>query len=180
MIKFSILFFWLFLSFDTFAQQDYLVTEKNDTLYGFVSKNFAWFGNKITVRTKQGKMKFHYNDIKAYQQRGKKYMKAKQLNRKGKELNWHCLVVTEGKLTLLAETVQDGPAHFLYYEGVFYEIVRRYFPSEIWEKLTQCKLFAEKFADSYKATGGKLIALPRDLKKWAGMVAYYNEHCMLR
>ncbi len=167
----------LLFSLTAVAQKDYIVTEKNDTIYGTVRHNFALFGNKITVRTEDGKMQFHYRQIKAYQQLGKKYVKVKEIGKNGRERTWHCRVVVEGKLGLVEEITQEGAAHFLYYEGNYHYIQRKYFPTEIWEKLMQCQSFADAYADHHKEKGSKVIILPRHLKEWVKIVRFYNQHC---
>lgn len=177
-IIFTNLFFLLTLPL--LAQNsDYIITEEGDTLYGKVRRSvlFQFGGRTLKISDGSGIQKFRYSEYKAYQKNGTKYMKVLLYSNKGKELRWFCPVVLEGRLSLLRERSAESPSYFLYYDGVFYMITRRYFPNEVWQKLIQCPAFADKYKNYHKETGGKTILYPRDPKIWYEIVEYYNRYC---
>lgn len=158
-------------------QQDYVITQQNDTIYGKVRHNIYPLSNTISITASKGKQKFRMREYKAYQQKGKKFMKVRHLSSKGKEWFRHCRVVTEGKLALLRETAFEAPDYFLHYKGEFYMLIRRYFPNELWKELIKCPAFASKYKDFHRETGGKMIIFQRDPNIWQEMVNYYNQNC---
>lgn len=180
MIKKSVIIFMaLLLPFLGFAQDDYVINNVGDTIYGKIRNGVFPFRAKstLTVSTDRGNQKFRIRDYKAYRKNGKKVMRIVLHSKKGKELVWRGYVIAEGRLTLLKERSVEAESYFLYYNGKFDMIMRRYFPNEVWQELLRCPVFAERYQDYHEETGGRMIVFQRDPAIWLEMAEYYNQNC---
>jgi len=156
------------------AQEDYVTTAQNDTLYGKVRHRF--FSRTIKITTDEGKKKFSFQEYSSYSRKGRKYMHVRHFTDKGKELVTFGLVILDGSLRLL-RSLEEDPDYFLHHNGKFYLLNRRHFPNELWKELLQCAAFAEKYSQQHQETGGSMIRFPRDQRSWLEMTTYYNQHC---
>lgn len=163
---------------DALCQQDYIIVETNDTIKGSITQGFPFFSKKIKIRTKTGKEQFNYSQVREYRKKGVKFMKAKRMSLKGKPLTYHCKVLVDGTMRLLEETQQEGAEYFLYYHGEFLHINCKYFSDEIWDMLTQCPEFSEKYTDyriGIKAEDW--MVFPAQRRIWVEMIHYWNQQC---
>ena len=167
----------LITSIQVFAQNDYLVTKTQDTIYGKVRDNFRWFGNKIWVTNETGKQVFKYRDISAYSREGKRYEIIYYPTKRGRMLTYHCQVFSDGKLKFLVETNTDYDEQFLVYQGKTYRLETKYFPQDLWDQLIQCEAFKQKHGAYHKTSGGRWIWVTKQLNIWYNMVNDYNQFC---
>ena len=163
---------------DALCQQDYIILETNDTIYGSITQAFPFFSKKIKIRKDAGKQHFNYSQVSEYRKNGVKFMKAKRMSLKGKGLTYHCKVLVDGTIRLLEETQQEGAEYFIYYHGEFLQINCKYFSDEIWEMLTKCPEFSEKYADYRASIKAKdWMIFPAQRRIWVEMIQYWNQQC---
>ena len=74
LIKAFQLFFFFFISFSAFSQEDYVVTVKGDTVYGKVSAQYSGIAKRVRLTTKQKeKTFFPILEIKSFRLKGDIY-----------------------------------------------------------------------------------------------------------
>lgn len=174
MIRLASIIIVLLLPLMGTAQEDYVTTAQNDTLYGRIRHRL--FSRTIKITTDEGKKKFSFQEYSSYSRKGRKYMHVRHFTDKGKELATFGLVISDGSLRLLRSPEED-PDYFLHHNGKFYLLNRRYFANELWKELLQCAAFAEKYSQQHQETGGSMIRFPKDHRSWLEMTTCYNQYC---
>jgi hypothetical protein len=170
--------FFLFSSGFSFSQNDYVVMETGDTIYGNISSAFRGLSGKLRIKVDFRREAFRYRDVKEYQFNGRKYQKAIIQTPSGQDDVYLCSVVTDGKMRLLVHVTTDVPEHFVLYKGTFHHLTHRYFTPYLWEELASCPFFLAEYGE-YRSDvqNKKTMFFPKQTKIWTEMIKFYNSYC---
>jgi len=142
------MFVFCFLSLLTgvcFAQDNYLILHKGDTIYG---KRIVVGHKRTYIRTPEGKLKFPTPEVREYRTSRARYMVFKNpfVN-----TYYDYRVEVDGPVRLLrdrgADDVNVRCSDYVFIEGRFLPIIEAYMSDEIWDIMAQCEAYREKYED---------------------------------
>lgn len=168
------LLFIVLISFQAaLAQQDYLVLKNGDTLTGSVRcMNEKYLKYKIG----QERNKIPTGDVKEYKRGEHLYL---LIDYSENDQITSCRVEVDGQVRLLRDIQKDingsTTEDFVIIEQVLYPITEAYLSDAIWEVLSQCTAFKQKY-EEYKAKKF-FMNMPKLRKRWKAMISYYNKQC---
>lgn len=165
--------------FGLVQQQDYLILHQGDTIHGkYIKRNSI---NKyIHFRTDTGKIKIPSKDVKAFYWKNKKYGVYEDPCEGGLSAY---RVLIEGKATFLhSGGVEDYCPDLVIFNNEIYPIKRKHhFSEEIWNILSKCPAFEEKYKAYYHEHRNKTIvwewAYRKSRTTYLEMIRYYNANC---
>lgn len=159
------------------GQSHYLITQNKDTLFGKVRTWGLMFGRNLHINTENGKQKIHEGNVHEYRIKNT-FMYAPERTTKGRTVKKRCMVLEFGSMRLLYDVTSHGESYFVYHQGKFYEVTRRYFSDEVWDVLIQCPSFSDKYG-SYRQENldKKWMFFPKQEHQWRDMVRLYNQQC---
>ena len=158
---------------------DYVVTHDRDTIWGSVIHSVFTFRPYLQLRTNDPREKIHFKEVLAYKVRNKEYMYVRRIAANGDTVIHHCRVMEKGAMTLLAETGDSPYFYFVYYENRFYSLHKRHLSNAVWDILTRCRNFRERYGNYKSEVQHKeVLFFPKQLKVWMEMVRWFNEGCV--
>jgi len=158
---------------------DYVILHQGDTIHG---KRFIGMfdkGNYISLKSDTGEIKIPTKDVKEIYWKNKKYWVYKDPfeNRVEK-----FEVLIEGKVSLLHNRAKAKVIYTkdrVLMNGKLYLIDKPHFSDTVWDILSKCPVFEEKYKTYYKEHKDKKLfwRTRKDVKKWMEMIRFYNANC---
>lgn len=175
-MKFFLCTFIVLMSNFSYSQH-YLITQNKDTLFGKVRTWGLIFGRNLRIHTENGTQKINESNVYEYRIKNT-FMFAVEHTPKGQIVKKRSMVLEFGSMRFLYDVASHGDSYFVYHQGTFYEVTRRYFSDEVWEILIQCPSFSDKYG-SYRLENlnKNWMFFPKQENKWREMMRYYNQRC---
>lgn len=164
MFKYSIIFLFL-LPFFSFAQQDYIILHKGDTLFGKVKRgNLA--KNHITLKSGKVKQKIHLREISEWKS-GEMPVTVISGTTEKRTYWIELLLVADGRKKLYWDIFNvEVKKYYVANEGKYIQLTNQNIDSMLLSELTICKRFIEKY--------GQRKILLSEIEE---VVKYYNKYC---
>lgn len=162
----TLLFSLLLWPFFGLAQQDYVITNKGDTLTGKVIR-----GNlrksSVTLENADGKQKIHLQNIREWKSGNMPVIVVPHT--KGKRTYWYELLLeVDGKKRLFRdmEYVWGQWIYYTEHHGKYIQLTRQSIDNQLIPELSNCPDFVERY--------GQQTIRQSDLE---AVFSYYNQHC---
>ena len=180
MFKYCIIAFVMVLSLPGVAQQrGYLLLHQGDTIQGKRYVGIFDKGNHVRFRTDTGDLKIPTEEVKEIYWKNRKYRVIKDPfeNRVEK-----FEVLVEGEVSLLYNSTNAKVIYArdrVQMNGKLYLIDKHHFSDKIWDMLSKCPVFEEKYSAYYNEHKDKKLFRRnrKAVEKWTEMIRYYNAHC---
>lgn len=170
-----LLCFLLFIAANCLAQQHYIVTIQNDTLYGKVTRGNLR-SNYVKIKSNSGAKKFHLKEIKEWKNGDMPVIVVPDTT-KSRKIWLELLVEVQGRAQLLRdlEFVFESNIHHIGFNGQHILITEKNL-NYVWSKWMKCKQFRNKYRYFYKKHIDEL-AQRHKMPELITVINYYNANC---
>jgi subtilase family serine protease len=154
----------IIISNKSFAQKDYVITVKGDTIKGIVFRNNL-NSNYLRLKHIDGKIKFHLRDIKEWRN-GKMPVTVIPIKNKKRTYWLELRLVIDGKIKLYQDIFHLTGSYYSFINGTYLQLNENNIENVLLKELQKCKVFDKAYAN-------------RNIKQneIESMFHYYNRFC---
>lgn len=182
-----VIFLYSTLIFAQSGFQDYIITTKNDTIFGKINnlnnmatEKFSFGGTRkegIEIEVKAGSLFFDRKDLKAFSFRDRLYRVISYTHkRKGDKRFFYLCMFIDGKQKLGVPSCDFEFLPYMLYNKKYIQVTPNNLIQKIWPEMMACSSFAE-LHKNMTDTNLKKIARMRQYNELAFIIEKYNQLC---
>lgn len=173
---FSVVFIFVGCYFS--FSNDFLVTNKRDTVYGKIRlAYFPFSDNGINITTNENNRIFYpFKEVKSYTLNDNKFVVLNFKKKNGTIIYFTACLVVDGKQKLAGQECNLTENNYMIYKNRYTLLNAKNFTTQIWPEMLSC----ETFASLHQSMSTKYLTRLIRMNRWDAIIAIiekYNSSC---